>query len=268
MITVTAQTHHEKLRIVEQEIILNGPPSDLQGKIQFVNEENDNLRIKTLGLVDKNKKPLQEGNPDRMNFSFRLRPKEKKLETISHQLPADTPPGTYENYIMLGDQLHKVKMVVQPNIEIEIFPIQFTFQGTSPGTVHVAQITLSNNGNMDFEVPELKHAAVLDMDFLCRAFGKGFREEGNDTLLSTLDEVVRNLKNNLTEWVSISVDEAGSIVPPGESILLHVNFTLPENAAAKRDYDGNFRLWDQEISVLIKSHSERKKNLTYEKQSK
>lgn len=267
MITVTANAHNEKLKIVEKEIILNGPPSNLQGNIQFVNRENDPLRIKTLGLLDKNKKQLKAGSADLLKFSFRLRPGEQKLETIYHQLPSNTPPGTYENYIMLGKKQHKVKMIVQPTIDIGVSPSQFTFQGTSPNTVHVAVITLTNRGNMPFQVPELKHAAVLDMDLLCRAFGNGFRKKGNDTFLTTLDEVANNLKENLTEWVSISVDEAGKIVQPGDSLLLHVNFTLPKSAVSTRDYNGDFRFWDKFISVLIKSHNEQKKKQTYGKKT-
>ena len=159
-------------------------------------------------------------------------------------------------------------MVVQPTIAISVYPDEFTFQGTAPGTNHVAVITLTNHGNMPFQVPELKHAAVLDMDLLCRAFGKGFRERGKDDLISTLDEVARNIKNNLTDWVSISVDESGVEVQPGNSILLHVNFTIPKNAETRRDYEGNFRFWDKDLSVLIKSHGANDKNRKHEQQSK
>ena len=266
MITIASDTNQEKIKIMAKEIVLNGPPSNLQGNIQFVNRENDPLRVKTLALVDnnKNKKQVVLGNKDFLNFSFRLRPGEQKMERVIHRLPSATPPGTYESHIMLGNEMHKVKMIVQPTIAIGVFPNTFTFQDTTPGKTHIAVITLSNNGNMPFQVPELKHAAVLDMDLLCRAFGKGFREKGKDDLMSTLNEVTRNLKNNLTDWVSISVDEHGQIVQPGESLLLHVNFTLPKNADSRRDYDGNFRFWDKEISVVIKSHRETNKNISYE----
>lgn len=267
MLTITADTHHEKIKIVDPEIVLNGPPTNLRGSIQVVNNHNNLLRVKTLGMVDKNKKSITDGSKDFLKLHFRLYPGEQKLQTIFHQLPAVTPPGIYENYIMVGDQMHKVKMIVQPTVEIAVFPDEFTFQGTAPGTTHVASMTVTNKGNMPFQVPELKHAAVLDMDILCRAFGRGFREADNENLMSTLDEVARNLKDNLADWVSISVDEAGEMVAPGDSLLLHVNFTLPENAVSKRDYDGNFRFWDKEISVLIKSHNEPKKNSSYEKRS-
>src|SRR5690606_3075959 len=142
MITVTANAHNEKLKIVEKEIILNGPPSNLQGNIQFVNRENDPLRIKTLRLLDKNKKQLKAGSADLLKFSLRLRPGEQQRETIYHPLPSNTPPGTYENYLMLGKKQHKVNMIVQPTIDIGVSPSQFTFQGPSPNAVHVAVITL------------------------------------------------------------------------------------------------------------------------------
>ena len=268
MKTVTSASHQEKIKIMDKEIVLNGPPSDLHGNIHFVNHEKEPLRIKTIGLLNEKRKKTENGGRDFMNFSFRLQPGEQKMEAVNHQLPFTTPPGTYESYVELGGQRHKVKMVLQPTIDIEIFPDEFTFQGTSPGTTHVATITLANKGNMPFQVPELKHAAVLDMDLLCRAFGTGFREKGKDDLMSTLDEVTRNLKDNLTDWVSISVDEKGQILQPGESMLIHVNFELPKNAGPKRDYEGNFRFWDQDISVNIKSHRDNSKNNSYEQQAR
>ena len=268
MITVASNKHQERLAIMEEEIILNGPPSDLQGSIQFINRESDPLRIKNLALAEDGKRELQASAQSKLNFAFRLNPGERKRESVSHQLPPNTPPGIYEHYIMLGNTKHKVKMIVQPTIEVDLFPSEFTFQGTSPGTTHVAIVTLTNSGNLPFQVPDLKHAASLDMDLLCRAFGKGFRERGDDDLRSTLDEVTKNIKDNLTDWVDISVDECGQIVQPGESVLLHINFTMPKNASPKRDYDGNFRFWDQEISINVKSHRENTNNENYEKQSK
>lgn len=268
MKTVTSNLHQEKLGILENEIVLNGPPDNLVGNVQFVSRDEDPLRIKTLALVDKDRQEVEKGRNNYLHLSFRLRPGERKLESINHQLPSDTPPGTYENYIELGGEMHKVKMIVQPHIAIEIFPQHFTFQNSSPGTNHIAVITLVNKGNLPFQVPELRHAAMLDMDLLCRAFGKGFREPENDTLVATLDEVTRILKENLTEWVSISVDERDEIVQPGETLLLHVNFTIPKDADPRRDYNGSFRFWDQEISVVIKSHREKTQNLSHEKNKK
>jgi len=259
MITITSEKSQEKVKIIEKEIILNGSPDNLMGHVQFLNIQNDVLRIKSLALVDKNKKKASTNAANFIRVAIRLNPGEQKLTTINHELPSTTPPGTYEKHIMLGDYMHKVKMIVQPTLDIDIHPSQFTFLDSSPGKKHIAVITLTNTGNIPFQVPVLKHGALLDMDLLCRAFGMGFREKGVDSLVSTLDEVSKSIKSHLIDWVSISVDEFGQIVQPGDCLLLHVNFTVPKNANSKNDYDGNFRLWNKEIYIVIKSHTEQNK---------
>ncbi|WP_452224445.1 COG1470 family protein [Lacinutrix chionoecetis] len=255
MITITSENYQEKIKIVEKEIILNGSPNDLKGHVQFVNKEKDKLRIKSLALIDKNKKKISNSAADFMRLSIRLNPGEQKLINLNHKLPSTTPPGTYENYIMLGKEMHKVKMIVQPTVDIDIHPSEFTFLDTSPGKKHTAVITLTNTGNLPFQIPNLKHGALLDMDLLCRAFGISFRDKGNDSLESTLDDVSKNIKANLIDWVSVSVDEFGDVVQPGNSVIIHVHFTIPKNADSKIDYDGTFRFWNKEIYVVIKSHT-------------
>lgn len=65
---------------------------------------------------------------------------------------------------------------------------------------------------MDFQIPEIKHIAALDMDLLCRAFGFAFRERKAEDFMQTLNVITGNIKQNLTDWASIKVKEAGSIL--------------------------------------------------------
>lgn len=259
MITVTSEESHEKISIVGKEIILNGPPSDLQGHILFENKQEDLLRVKNLGLVDKNKKKVTNLGKSSLRLSCRIHPGEQKLETISHQLPATTPPGTYENFLMVGKELHKIKMVVQPTIDIDLHPIHFTLQDSAPGKKHEVVLTLTNVGNIPFQIPDLKHAGSLDMDMFCRAFGFGFRENGSNGFMETMDEVTENIKENLTDWADVSIDEYGKIVEPGESSILTLHLTNPRNSDPKRDYAIDLRFWDKGISLVIKSHIEKTK---------
>ncbi len=258
MITVTSDSFHEKVRVLDEEIILNGPPSDLQGNIHFDNTQEESLRVKGLALVDKNKKRVGFKGRDSIQLYCKLQPGEKKLQNIYHNLPADTPPGTYESFLMVGDEMRKVKMIVQPNIEIEIQPSFFTFNDTTPCTTHIAVLTLTNTGNLPFQIPDLKHAATLDMDMICRAFGVGFREKKAVGLMETLDEVTQNLKKHLTEWADISIRESGQVVIPGNNLLMHLHITLPDGADARMDYSGSIRFWDHDIGFIIKSHKESK----------
>jgi hypothetical protein len=265
MITVTSEASHDKINIIDEEIILNGPPSDLQGHILFENKQDDMLRVKTLALVDKNKKRVADQGRSSIRMACRIRPGEQKLQTISHQLPVTTPPGTYESFLMVGKKLRKVKMVVQPSIDITINPTDFTLQDSAPGKKHTVVLTLTNMGNLPFQIPDLKHAGSLDMDMFCRAFGFGFRKNGGDGFMQSMDEVTQNIKDNLADWADVSLDEYGKIVKPGESTMLTLHLVLPRNSDPKRDYAIDLRFWDQEISFVIKSHIEKNKKASHGK---
>lgn len=265
MITVTSEASHDKINVIDEEIILNGPPSDLEGHILFENKQDDLLRVKTLALVDKNKKSLSDKGRSSIRMACRIHPGEQKLETISHQLPATTPPGTYDSFLMVGKKLRKVKMVVQPTIDIKINPTHFTLQDSAPGKKHTVVLTLTNMGNLPFQIPDLKHAGSLDMDMFCRAFGFGFRENGAEGFMQTMDEVTQNIKDNLAEWADVSLEEFGKIVKPGESTMLTLHLILPGNSDAKRDYAIDLRFWDKEISFVIKSHVEKNKKARHGK---
>lgn len=265
MITVTSEAAHEKITVVDKEIILNGPPSDLEGHIRFENKQEELLRIKTLALVDKDKKRVTTGGRSSLRLSCRVHPGEQKLQTVSHELPATTPPGTYESFLMAGKELHKIKMVVQPTIDIHLHPVRFTLQDSAPGKEHAVVLTLTNTGNLAFQIPDLKHAGSLDMDMYCRAFGFGFRKNGSDGLMETLDDVTQNIKENLADWADVSIDEYGKIVEPGESSILNLHLKNPHNSDPKRDYAINLRLWDKEISFVIKSHIEKPKKASHAK---
>ncbi len=259
MITIKADEQQEKLSILEKEIVLTGPPNNLQGSIHFANRQSEMLRVKFLALSGTDDK---EPGGASMRSSFRLQPGEEALKPVKHQMPATTPPGTYEKHIRTGKSRHVVKLIVQPTINIAVHPQHFTFQGSEPGTRHTATIALRNLGNMPFRIPEPKHASMLDMDLLCRAFGMGFREAPDSGVNETLDKVAQNIKANMVDWAAMKIREAGQIVEPGGSAILHVDTLIPKNADPGRDYGGNFRFWDKDISIAVKSHlqSSKEKN--------
>lgn len=251
MNTIKADAQQEKLSILEKEIVLTGPPNNLQGSIHFANRQDEMLRVKNLALAGTDDK---QAGQESMRSSFRLQPGESALKPVKHQMPATTPPGVYEKYIKTGESSHVVKLIVQPTINISVHPQHFTFQGSEAGTQHTATIALRNLGNMPFRIPEPKHASMLDMDLLCRAFGMGFREAPDTGVTDTLDKVAQNIKSNMIDWAAMKIREAGEIVEPGESAILHVDMQIPKNADPRRDYSGNFRFWDKEISIAVKSH--------------
>src|SRR5205809_2543642 len=147
MLRVTAEAFHEKVNTDNEDVILNGPPSDLRGHIYLRNASEDALSIKALKLVHREK---MLGENASLRIGSRLKPGEQKLESIWHEVPLQTPPGTYESSLYIGGTERKVKLIVQPHMEVSIHPNIFSFIGTEPGKIHTVQITKTNTDNLPF----------------------------------------------------------------------------------------------------------------------
>ncbi|MEM7551585.1 MAG: hypothetical protein AAF363_18015 [Bacteroidota bacterium] len=243
-----------RINTKEEEIILNGPPGLLTGTVNLKNQNKDVARVRYLDLKATRDRKSKSLDSKQLYFNSKLRAGEESMEHISLSLAPDTAPGTYENYIELGGKKRKVVTVIQPTIAIEITPSDFSFQGTKPGTEHLATITVTNMGNMDFQIPQVKHVAPMDMDLLCRAFGYGFRQDMEEGFSKTMDHVTRNLKENLPKWAKAKVAEAGRILKPGRNMLVNIKITIPPDAKADNDYDLLIRFWDKDLNMIFKSH--------------
>ncbi len=258
MLTKVDDSALDKLSIRDEEIILNGPPGHMVGNILLQNPLDIPLKIKNITMQDvkktRGKKTSSEYNPQ-LILNTRFDAREQRLEPINLSLPYDTPPGNYEKLIQVGGKDRKVRLIVQPTIEIAVHPDEFTFQDSHPGTVHLATLTVINLGNLPFQIPEIKHVAALDMDYLCRALGIAFREKDTEGLTATLDRATQNIKENLTNWADTRVTEAGKILEPGDSMVVNLKITMPKNANAYNDYSGNVRFWDKDLSFVVKSHT-------------
>lgn len=238
----------------QQDVILNGKPSDISGYLQVSNTLSETVKVRSIALADH----VNNSEKTNLNISWKLSPGEKKIQPINFALPPETLPGEYIRYLEIGKKKQKVILVVQPNIEIDVSPTHFTLQNTVPGTQQSVTFTLTNLGNMPFQIPEIKHIAALDMDFLCRAFGFAFRDSKVTNFTDTLNSVTENIKQNLADWATTKVREAGEIMKPGKSMLVHLDFKVPKNTDSKNDYSGNIRFWDKDLSFVIKSHNETK----------
>jgi len=254
MLTKVPDSLLKKIAIGEEEIILNGPPSQLMGRVNLQNKNDATARVKYLDLQATKSKETKSLTNTPLYINSKLRAGETKLEQITLALASDTAPGTYENFINIGGKQQKVKMVVQPTIAISLNPTHFTFQGTEPGTKHTATFTVTNTGNMPFQIPTVSHVAPLDMDMLCRAFGFGFRNDKEEGFTETMDHVTRNLKENMPNWANSKVEQAGEILEPSKSMLVTIVITIPKNAKPETDYDLAVRFWDEQLSCVFKSH--------------
>lgn len=258
METKTPNALIEKIDFGDETIVLNGAPNKLSGTVRLHNQNTTKARVKHFSLKSATGKSIKSLNNASLHINTKLRAGESRLQSLSLALPPETPPGTYNHYIEIGNTKRNIQLVVQPSINIAVQPSEFTLQNTSPGTKHSVSFTVSNLGNLDFQIPNAKHAAALDMDLLCRAFGKGFREHQAEGLNATLDKVTQLIKDHLPNWANSRIEEAGDIIKPGKQRLVNYTFIMPKEADAENDYDLNVRFWDKELSIAIKSHQQPK----------
>jgi hypothetical protein len=257
MITVTATAFHEKLHIEEEEITLNGPPEFLAGNIFISNKNEETVFIRELPLVQASKNKNWPNMPASFKLITSLRPGEEKTQRITLRAPRHTAPGIYECTMNVGGKQKKIKIVVQPTIEIDIHPLDIHFQGVVPGKTYSTQVSFTNSGNLPFQIPTtIKHTNMLDEDYLCRATSMAIRQKGGDGFTAMMDELTKNIHSQMADWAIIKLEESGMIVQPGEAIQLHFSLELPKNADPTRDYFGNTRLWNKLLSYHINAYED------------
>ena len=162
----------------------------------------------------------------------------------------NTPPGTYELNLLIGNESKKVTLIVHENLDVQLSPQDIVLEGIEPGLQHTKEILFSNKGNIALTVPTIKHNTLTDMDLICRNLSLAVRTNGDEGIEKTLDAFTKGLKKDITDWVDISIKEAGQVVEPGQTILLHLSITLPRDINKNYHYTGEIRMFDQLIRYV------------------
>lgn len=241
MIRVTKTQHHEHLRFAENEIILSGPPGSLRGSVVLHNSTDQHLFVRDLAM--KNAQNADAVLP----VHTTLKPREIKSRNLYYAIDPVTPPGTYEMNLKIGNETKKVTLIVHENLDVQLSPQNIVLEGIEPGLQHSKEILFSNKGNIALTIPAIKHNTLTDMDLICRNLSMAVRTCGDEGIEKTLDAFTKGLKKDITDWVDISIREAGQIVTPGQTILLHLNITLPGDVNKNYHYTGEIKVFDQVI---------------------
>lgn len=253
MITVTAKAFHEKLHIEGDEIVLNGPPGFLTGAVDIRNQQEETLFVRELPLTHSEQTKSIVSGQRAFKLVTSLKAGEQKVQRVSYALPANTPPGNYESYIDVGGSRKKVRFLVQPNLSIDLFPLRLHFTGVEGGKSYETEISFTNNGNLPFRIPDIRHVNAFDEDYLCRAASMAIREKGSEGYIATMDALTKNVHREMAGWATVSIAESGRSADPGEKFMLHFKLILPENVDSAKDYFGSVRFWNKMINYNIKS---------------
>jgi hypothetical protein len=253
MIISSGLEFNQHIESNEEEIVLNGPPSFLKGRISLSNKADDTLFIQNLPLIPG--KGLQEhlGRQAFFDINTALNPGEEKSHMLFYRLPAHFPPGNYENTVTIGGKNRKMRWVVQEVIASSIHPTSVYFKGVEPGKTYKKELMFTNKGNIPLEVPKIRHTTILDFDYLCRSLSLGIRAKGNEGFTATMDEVVKNIYRELPDAAVVNLKETGTVVDPGQQISLHFELKLPENADPTKDYFLITRIFDKKLTSIIKA---------------
>ena len=244
MIKVTKTERHEHIGLGENEIILSGPPSSLRGPVILQNSTDEHVFVRELPL-----KNAQNANTV-LPLHTTLKPRETKSQNVYYSMDPNTPPGTYELNLLIGNESKKVTLIVHENLDVQLSPQDIVLEGIEPGLQHTKEILFSNKGNIALTVPAIKHNTLTDMDLICRNLSLAVRTNGDEGIEKTLDAFTKGLKKDITDWVDISIKEAGQVVEPGQTILLHLSITLPGDINKNYHYTGEIRMFDQLIRYV------------------
>ncbi|MEO8414211.1 MAG: hypothetical protein ABI472_11160 [Ginsengibacter sp.] len=238
---VTREVHHEHIGFGDSEITLSGPPTSLRGPVILQNATDEPIFVRELPM--KNIKNADAAFP----IHTTLQPFEVRSQNIYYSMNPHTPPGTYEMNVQMGDETKKVKLIVHESLAIQLSPQAIVLEGIEAGMQHTKEILFSNKGNIALTVPTIKHNTLTDMDLICRNLSQAVRISGDEGIEKTLDTFAKGLKKDITDWVDISIKEAGQVVEPGQTISLHLTITLPKDVNKNYHYTGDIRMFDKII---------------------
>lgn len=245
MIKVTQKEHHQHIQIDSNEVILSGVPSSLRGLVTIQNSTNEKIFVRDLPLINAQNETLA------FPVHATLTPYEIKSQHIFYSVDPQTPPGTYELNLQVGGAIKKVKVIVHENLMVQLSPQQVVLVGIEAGLQHNREILFTNKGNIALTIPTIKHNTLTDMDLICRNLSLAVRSNGDDGIEKTLNAFTKGLKKDITDWVDVSIQEAGQVVEPGKTILLHLAITLPTNINKNFHYSGDIRMFDKLVRYII-----------------
>ena len=256
MIVANIHQNHQQLESDDNEVVLTGPPSALQGNLLLGNRSaSDVLFITDIGLSMESDEAAEiQAQGGKLDVNIALNPRETKHCPLWLRLPPQTEARTYEGKLTVGGKEKPLRIIVQELVSIGVHPNNMHFLGVEPGKAYSAELSITNHGNTPFRIPNIHHNTVVDYDYLCRSLSSAIRDKGQEGFTAMMDEWTRNVQKDMPDWATLHIEEEGAVLDPGATTRLHLKITLPDNVDRQRDYFGYIRLWDQTISYAVKAH--------------
>ncbi len=251
MKTINDLKTSEGISMPQECINFIGPPDLLIGQVIFENTSNNDFHIPDLRLEHEKLKKLNDLRFEAFQVNSDLKAGQRLMQRVRISLDPQTLPAIYDMDVFIGGIGKKIKLIIQPNVSIEVNPGEVNFLGIEPGLSHHAEIQVSNKGNVPVNLPSGENETELAEKSILRCLTGAVKESANKSSMETLEVFFHKIRQELENGVRISFEEPGQSLNPGESTTLHLVFTLPSEIKDQQQYDGIIKIFNDKLSYKI-----------------
>ena len=213
---------------VGDDIVLLGPPRNVSGLVPIAVSRSSLIPVS-----------ISVGEESAV-YRGTLRAAGVRGGELRLRLPPGTPPGVYTGEATVRGETKRLRVEIEPVLRLNLQPNQTTLSVRAATSVEFS-VTVSNDGNVPFEIPK---TGVLDLDDGVaqeRALGRTLRAElvqGEHRIDRYFDE----LKEGHGGEAHVAVRSGAGTLRPGEAREITCLLDVPSTAKAGRSYAGPWRI--------------------------
>jgi hypothetical protein len=163
-----------------------------------------------------------------------------KDPSVRLRLDRTAPPGRYQAQLRLSGKSVPVELDIAPAPRLHAFPPSAEFVG-KPGYDAVAEVTLTNKGNVAIELPERFVTGIFDDDGLETAFAETYRQDTDDPV-ELFGAWLRSLRSGYGGMLKLRIASGAGTLPPGAERTIALSAHLPECLKPGHFYHGIWKL--------------------------
>jgi len=230
-------------------VVFIGAPSDCRAAVAVRNESDRRVKLRHLVVQVPELAPAQAELRSRVRG--RLEPRRETTCRARLQLDPTTPPGTYAATVRSGEGETEAEIRILESPRGRMTPRRLELRGRSGETLE-RSVLCENRGNVPFELPSATRVAVEEQSWLGGAAVTTLRSFEGEGLQELMDAVVRRATETLPGPLEIRIEHDGETeCSPGESRVLRLRLTLPEDLRLGRRYRGALDVGPARLRLLI-----------------
>jgi hypothetical protein len=171
-------------------------------------------------------------------------------------LPRDTPPGTYEGSVQVGDEERRIVVDVEPEVFLRLFPETLSLT-VEPGADVEVTLTLVNIGNAPADIRGASMFGVFEVGGAERAIASSFigTVPKGERRLDRFADAVADSHGGM---IRVKVLGGSGEIAPGDIKELRLRLSIPDRIERGRTYSGLWALFNLGYPVQVIGAAPRK----------